>query len=257
MRRRARLARLARVLRCEVAGVPFTLRSDDPVALAGLAARWRALPRHPRRSALVLDALFRPRRPRLVVSGRSRLASRDPSTVLAALELAVYAELCARTEATPLHAAAVVWEGRGVALVGESGAGKSSLAWELCRRGATYLGDEHLFLEDRGARGFARALSFVAGGQVRVRFAPRVAPGCARVALVVLLEAERHEHAEPRALAPAEAAAHLARHLHRAPRATDLRRLVELTRSAQTMALGQRGIERAADSVLAALATQS
>lgn len=45
-----------------------------------------------------------------------------------------------------LHASAVVIDGRAVALAGVSGAGKSTVALELCRRGATFLADDVLAL---------------------------------------------------------------------------------------------------------------
>ncbi len=49
-----------------------------------------------------------------------------------------------------LHASAVVHEGRAVALLGPSRAGKTSLALELCRRGASFLADDVLALERAG-----------------------------------------------------------------------------------------------------------
>jgi hypothetical protein len=45
------------------------------------------------------------------------------------------------------HASAVVLDGRAVAFVGPSGAGKTSVALELCRRGADFLADDVLALE--------------------------------------------------------------------------------------------------------------
>lgn len=45
------------------------------------------------------------------------------------------------------HASAVLKDGRAVAFVGRSGAGKSSLALELCRHGATLIADDVLALE--------------------------------------------------------------------------------------------------------------
>ncbi len=49
-----------------------------------------------------------------------------------------------------LHASAVVYEGRAVALLGPSRAGKTSVAVELCRRGACFLADDVLALERAG-----------------------------------------------------------------------------------------------------------
>lgn len=51
-----------------------------------------------------------------------------------------------------LHASAVVWRGQGIAFLGRSGAGKTTLALELCRRGASFLADDVLALE-RGPDG--------------------------------------------------------------------------------------------------------
>jgi hypothetical protein len=49
-----------------------------------------------------------------------------------------------------LHASAVVHEGHTIAFLGPSRAGKTSLALELCRRGATFLADDVLALERAG-----------------------------------------------------------------------------------------------------------
>jgi hypothetical protein len=46
----------------------------------------------------------------------------------------------------PVHAACVDWDGRGVLLCGESGAGKSSLAYACTRAGWTYVCDDGSFL---------------------------------------------------------------------------------------------------------------
>jgi hypothetical protein len=51
-----------------------------------------------------------------------------------------------------LHASAVIWRGRGVAFLGGSGAGKTSLALELCDAGAEFLADDVLALEVREQR---------------------------------------------------------------------------------------------------------
>jgi hypothetical protein len=47
------------------------------------------------------------------------------------------------------HASAVVWRGGAVGFLGGSGAGKTSLALELCSRGAGFLADDVLALERR------------------------------------------------------------------------------------------------------------
>jgi hypothetical protein len=49
------------------------------------------------------------------------------------------------------HASAVVIDGRAVAFVGASRAGKTSVALELCRRGASFLADDVLALEIEGS----------------------------------------------------------------------------------------------------------
>jgi hypothetical protein len=49
-----------------------------------------------------------------------------------------------------LHASAVVHGGGAIAFVGPSGAGKTSVALELCRRGASFLADDVLALERTG-----------------------------------------------------------------------------------------------------------
>lgn len=51
---------------------------------------------------------------------------------------------------TPVHAACVVLHGRGVLLVGDSGAGKSSLAFACARAGWTYVSDDASFLLNGG-----------------------------------------------------------------------------------------------------------
>src|SRR5581483_12273022 len=48
------------------------------------------------------------------------------------------------------HASAIVRDGEAVAFVGPSRAGKTSLALELCARGARFLADDVLALERRG-----------------------------------------------------------------------------------------------------------
>jgi hypothetical protein len=69
---------------------------------------------------------------------------------------------------TPLHAACVALDGRGTLLCGDSGAGKSSLAYACARGGWTYVGDDSSFLlhdvEDR----------LVTSNCHRVRFRPAV-----------------------------------------------------------------------------------
>jgi hypothetical protein len=51
---------------------------------------------------------------------------------------------------TPIHAACVAFDGRGLLLCGDSGAGKSSLSFACARRGWTFISDDGSFLV-RGA----------------------------------------------------------------------------------------------------------
>jgi hypothetical protein len=61
------------------------------------------------------------------------------------LEAAALAHIANR-HASPVHAACVEWQGRGVLLCGDSGAGKSSLAFACARAGWTYVTDDASFL---------------------------------------------------------------------------------------------------------------
>jgi hypothetical protein len=66
------------------------------------------------------------------------------------------------------HASAVVWRAPAIAFLGPSRAGKTSMALELCGRGAGFLADDVLALESRGGRLLAHPgtplASVVAGG---------------------------------------------------------------------------------------------
>ncbi len=53
---------------------------------------------------------------------------------------------------TPIHAACVAFQGRGLLLCGDSGAGKSSLSFACARRGWTFVSDDASFLV-RGGEG--------------------------------------------------------------------------------------------------------
>jgi hypothetical protein len=61
------------------------------------------------------------------------------------------------------HASAVVRDGEALALLGPSRSGKTSLALELCARGASFMADDVLALETRGGALFAHPGSPVAG----------------------------------------------------------------------------------------------
>lgn len=252
------MARLTPVLRSSVAGVSFTIRSDRPALVAGLCQRWRALPPGPRKPALLFDACFRPHTPRLTLNGRSRCTARNANHLLAELELAIYDELVRRSSKTPLHAAALAFEGEGLLLAGPSGAGKSTLAWGLIQRGAEYLAEEHVFLDEEGGlEGFPRALSFAGptGDDLGLSWAPRVRHQVPRVRLIALLELPRAGGS--RALSPAEAAAGLTQHLHRPPRDADLRRIVQALSGVPAIALCQAGVAGAVNQVLTKLEPRS
>jgi hypothetical protein len=64
----------------------------------------------------------------------------------------------------PLHASCVAWKGNAVVLCGESGAGKTSLAYACARLGWTYLSDDATHI----IRG--RREPWVAGRPFRIRF---------------------------------------------------------------------------------------
>jgi hypothetical protein len=61
------------------------------------------------------------------------------------------------------HASAIVQRGEAIAFLGSSGAGKTSLAFELCRRGASFLADDVLALEMTGDQLLAHPGTPVAG----------------------------------------------------------------------------------------------
>ena len=96
----------------------------------------------------------------------------------AALSHRLYAEyfllsspvaLVATRRATPIHAACVERNGRGVLLCGDSGMGKSTLSYACARAGWTYISDDATFLlQDRDDR-------MVTGDCHRVRFRPTAA----------------------------------------------------------------------------------
>jgi len=78
------------------------------------------------------------------------------------------APLChiASSHTTPVHGACVACNGRGVLLCGDSGAGKSSLAYACARAGWTYTSDDASFLLNKADR------RTVVGNCHQVRFRP-------------------------------------------------------------------------------------
>jgi hypothetical protein len=71
--------------------------------------------------------------------------------------------------ATPVHAACVALQGRGVLLCGDSGAGKSTLSYACARSGWTYVSDDASFLLNGGTE------RMVTGDCYKVRFRPTAA----------------------------------------------------------------------------------
>jgi len=84
------------------------------------------------------------------------------------LEAAVWCHIATR-HATPVHAGCVVLNGRGVLLLGDSGAGKSSLSYACARRKWTYVTDDASYLLNGGD---AR---MVTGNSSQVRLRPTAA----------------------------------------------------------------------------------
>lgn len=85
----------------------------------------------------------------------------DERDVVPYLEAAIYADLAEahrRANASVLHGALVVLEGRPYALLGASGAGKSALARAAIDAGAVYLGDEHVIVLGEQVLGLPRAV---------------------------------------------------------------------------------------------------
>ncbi|MGH9720430.1 MAG: HPr kinase/phosphorylase [Bryobacteraceae bacterium] len=79
------------------------------------------------------------------------------------LEPLVYSILC-DTSLAPVHASCVALDGRGLLLAGDSGAGKSCLAFHCALRGWTYIGDDAAYLV-RGSHGRT-----VLGRYTQIRF---------------------------------------------------------------------------------------
>jgi HPr kinase/phosphorylase len=89
-----------------------------------------------------------------------------------------------------VHGSAVAWAGRGLLILGASGAGKSGLALQLIARGAALVADDRVVLRRRGGALVAGAPAALAGlieargiGLLRLPAAPE-----ATLALVVDLD---------------------------------------------------------------------
>jgi hypothetical protein len=77
--------------------------------------------------------------------------------------------LLTQLHVTPVHAACVAWNGKGVLLCGPSGAGKSCLAYACVRGGFTYVSDNDSWLVRQARQ------ACVAGDPRRMRFRPSAA----------------------------------------------------------------------------------
>lgn len=79
-----------------------------------------------------------------------------------AVAMCLLSSLCV----TPVHAACVEHEGHGVLLCGESGAGKSSLAFACAKSGWAYISDDASYIVQN------RSDNFVVGNSHQIRFRP-------------------------------------------------------------------------------------
>jgi HPr kinase/phosphorylase len=104
------------------------------------------------------------------------------------------------------HASAAVHDGQAVAFLGRSGAGKSSLALELCGRGWGFLADDVLALECRDGKLLAHPGSPLAGVAHEHASSPRAREG-AHEAQVVAVNARERLVRLPGARAPVTLAA--------------------------------------------------
>src|SRR5215471_10590135 len=88
------------------------------------------------------------------------------------LEAAVLSMITA-LHALPLHAACVSWAGTGILLCGDSGAGKSSLAYAASRAGWTFISDDASYMpvnrDDRMVIGNSHQIRFRDSGVVLFR----------------------------------------------------------------------------------------
>ena len=92
------------------------------------------------------------------------------------------------------HASAVVWGAEAVAFLGPSRAGKTSLALELCRRGAGFLADDVLALESSADDLIAHPGTPIAGVDHAEAERSRAADGCPGGELLAVNARERLVH---------------------------------------------------------------
>ena len=98
-----------------------------------------------------------------------------------------------------VHASCVAWQGRGVLILGRSGAGKSALALQLMAYGADLVADDRTELHAEGDVLTARPPAAIAGliearglGLLRTPFVPQ-----AEIALVVDLDQTESDRLPP------------------------------------------------------------
>jgi HPr kinase/phosphorylase len=97
------------------------------------------------------------------------------------------------------HATAVAHAGRGVLILGRSGAGKSALALELLARGAALVADDRVIVQRDGAALIARAPEALSG-RIEARFVGLLnatPAGPVPLALIVDLDQDETERLPP------------------------------------------------------------
>jgi hypothetical protein len=126
-----------------------------------------------------------------------RTSAPEPFVLAHPLEQLLFVSLLARARGVVVHAAGVIRDGRGLVFAGPPGAGKSTLARLLARRGAAeLLSDDRVIL--RRARGRWRAYGTPWSGTVRAPTSPAAAP----LAAIFFI---RHGHrTAARSLSPSE-----------------------------------------------------
>lgn len=113
-----------------------------------------------------------------------------------------------------LHAAMVDWNGTAILLPGRTYSGKSTLAWELVKAGATYLGDEFVLVDGRGGvRAYPTPLT-LRGARPRLRMSEATDKGAVRRRPSVILITRFRAGSEwkPVRVTPGEAALRLLPH---------------------------------------------
>lgn len=175
-------------------GFPLVLRTDSEAALAAAVESWTGFPamfgttplevrvRIAAGGQVPSPPVFRAQAHLLmVVADAGNFAACDHTRGLAFIHLTEAAlkqpgyvryyfleaaafHLLTQLHVTPVHAAAVEWKGRGLLLCGESGAGKSCLAYACARAGFTYVSDNDSW-QVRGDSG-----TRMAGDPRRIRF---------------------------------------------------------------------------------------